>query len=257
MTITSTITIPIWLPSKYYGEADGTVKGKRYVDFEPGYTVLIGPNGSGKSTYIKQIQYDFCREHEYPVIKFGGRDEHDRFSRSASLMNGDFEFLAGSMLSSEGENIMLRTSRLASYVGSQMRELRSKLYKGPVFILLDSIDSGMSMDKLFVFRRDFIDFIILMEKQLGNDQLYIINAANDWELIREADQINVLTGKHMNIKTYESYRNFVFKNSKEDIPNGQWKKRFSEIQRDESCSSACDNGTEDQKCSHSIKKRRN
>lgn len=42
MTITSTITIPIWLPDKYYGEADGTVKGKRYVNFEPGYTALIG-----------------------------------------------------------------------------------------------------------------------------------------------------------------------------------------------------------------------
>ena len=97
-----------------------------------------------------------------------------------------------------------------------MKKMRDENYKGPVFILLDSIDSGMSIDKLFVFRRDLIDFILLIEKQLDNGQLYIINAANDWELIREADQVNVLTGKHMDIRTYESYRNFVFKNSKED-----------------------------------------
>ena len=239
------IKIPIWLPDKYYGEDDGTGKGKRYVTFEPGYTVLIGPNGSGKSTYIKQITYEFTRQNQYKSIMFGGRDEHDRFSRSSSLMNGDLSFLANSFMSSEGENIMLRINRLASYVGQNMRKMREEKYNGPAFLLLDSIDSGMSIDKLFVFRRDFIDFIIQIEKQLGNDHLYVINAANDWELIREADQVNVLTGKHMNIRTYESYRNFVFKNSKEDIPNGQWKKKFSEIQRDESCSTESSNRAED------------
>ena len=239
------IKIPIWLPDKYYGEIDGTSKGKRYVTFEPGYTVLIGPNGSGKSTYIKQIEHDFCREHKYKCIKFGGRDEHDIFSRSAYFMSGDVSFLAESMCSSEGENIMLRIGKLASYIGANMKKMRDENYKGPVFILLDSIDSGMSIDKLFVFRRDLIDFILLIEKQLGNDQLYIINAANDWELIREADQVNVLTGKHMNIRTYESYRNFVFKNSKEDIPNGQWKKKFSEIERYESGIAKSSDGKED------------
>ena len=229
------IKIRIWKPKYYYGDA---INGRpRAVEFFPGYTTLIGPNGSGKTTYLRQIQ-EFCRKHEYECLYFGATDDTDRYGKSNALLTGNISYLSGLICSSEGERIMQRTGALANRAGSWYKEIKAKNYKGPTFILIDSIDSGMSLDKLYVFRRDFVNFIIEFQKQQGNSELYIICAVNDWELIHDSRQLNVCTNRYMSIKTYESFRNFVFRNSKEELEDGEWKKKHSpKTEAVESCCS--------------------
>lgn len=236
------IKIPIWMPNQYYEGTDEHARPKR-ITFYPGYTALIGPNGAGKSTYLRQV-IDYAKINHLEYFEFGATDENDHFSKGAAMCSGNMSYLAAMMSSSEGEVIMHRTGALASTIGNKVRLLKAKGYKGPFFICMDSLDSGMSYDKLYIIRRDLINLILNAEKFSGID-FYIICAVNDWEMVRDATQLNVITGKYVKIRTYESFRNFVFKNSKEELEDGEWKKAIPKIEGTESCSPEDDHRAED------------
>ena len=97
---------------RYYDE-DYDLYKKRSITINEGVTVLVGCNGSGKTTLIHQIK-DQLKKEGIPVISFDNLHEGGSRAVSSAGFYGDFGFMSAAMSSSEGENIVMNISRLAS-----------------------------------------------------------------------------------------------------------------------------------------------
>lgn len=201
----------------------------REVEFKEGLTVLVGCNGSGKTTLIENIESE-CKKEKIPCLKYDNFQSGGAKSISETLFNGDTGLGATLMCSSEGEgiiaNIGSRSSKFREflkngYVNDRHYRL-SKMFKNinekeedkivtnkRVF-LFDACDSGMSIDNIIHIKKLF-DIIIKDAKKSFNNEIYIIIACNSYELARDADCFNVMSGKYLRFKTYNGYRSFILK----------------------------------------------
>lgn len=112
------------------------------------------------------------------------------------------ELLAISATSSEGERIAMNFGQAVSRLGAAVRE--AKQQKKELFILLDALDSGSSIDRM----REIRSLFDLVAKDAG-DTAYIICACNSYELVKDAEAVNVRTGKTVRFKDYDDYADFV------------------------------------------------
>lgn len=200
----------IWLPKDYYGYEKANRRPRaRKITINPGYTALVGPNGSGKTTFLRQIAAK-CREAGYTVVYYDNMSDGGNSSMQRALMDSRIDFLSQLALGSEGEGIFANIGELASKIGRACYNARGRT---PVFVLMDGIDSGLSIDKIQVVRKDLIDFAINVERQNGNDNLYIICTANNYELSKGAAQLNVCNTKYVNLDTYTKFSRFIISNS--------------------------------------------
>jgi len=173
--------------------------------FETGLTVLIGCNGSGKTTLLKQIRKKLDGVGE-PVIFF--QYDRERLERDNRLIQGDAdarEFFSW-VSCSEGEQIMVRLESLAYQIGEFIRKNPGK----DIFVLLDGVDSGFSIDNIIELKESLFKVIIKDFENKEND-IYIICSANSYELAADEDCIVVCTGKHRRFKTYNTYRNMIMR----------------------------------------------
>jgi hypothetical protein len=74
------------------------------------------------------------------------------------------------------------------------------------WILLDAIDSGLSIDNIVDIKEDL--FKTILEYNCGNE-IYIIVVANEYEMARNEQCFDVYNGKYITFKDYEDYRQFV------------------------------------------------
>lgn len=173
--------------------------------FEPGLTVLIGCNGSGKTTLLKQIKKKLSSDGK-PFIFF--QYDRERLERDNRLTQGDAdarEFFSW-VSCSEGEQIVVRLESLAYQIGEFVRENPGK----DIFVLLDGVDSGFSIDNIIELKELLFKVIIKDFENKEND-IYIICSANSYELAADEDCIVVCTGKHRRFKTYNTYRNMIMR----------------------------------------------
>lgn len=173
--------------------------------FEPGLTVLVGCNGSGKTTLLKQIKGSLSKQKE-PVIFF--QYDRERLERDSRLTQGDAdarEFFSW-VSCSEGEQIMVRLESFAYQIGKFVQENPEK----DIFVLLDGVDSGFSIDNIIELKESLFKVIIKDFENKEND-IYIICSANSYELAADEDCIVVCTGKHRRFKTYNAYRNMIMR----------------------------------------------
>lgn len=173
--------------------------------FEPGLTVLIGCNGSGKTTLLKQIKKNLSSDGK-PFIFF--QYDRERLERDNRLTYGDAnarEFFSW-VSCSEGEQIMVRLESLANQIGKFVRENPGK----DIFVLLDGVDSGFSIDNIIELKELLFKVIIKDFENKEND-IYIVCSANSYELAADEDCIVVCTGKHRRFKTYNTYRNMIMR----------------------------------------------
>ena len=212
------IKIRVYDPDKYYDND----KGRNItINIAPGYTCLVGPNGVGKSTMLEQIR-DILRQekdsetglHKYEVVYYDNL--HDGGSKQFGMwmMNGMFEKIAAITSSSEGEGIIYNITEFAMQCGVATKKCIEK--NRTLIILIDGLDSGTSIDKIYKFKSEFIDTIIDHCSQ-SNVEAYIIATANNYAMIDDeiVDCIFAKNGKHMKFKTYNSFRKFILKNAKE------------------------------------------
>ena len=75
--------------------------------------------------------------------------------------------------------------------------------------LFDAVDSGLSVDSV-VEVKGLFDLMLNDHKGTGKN-IYIIIAANEYELARNADCFDVNAGKYIRFKDYEEYRTFIIK----------------------------------------------
>lgn len=214
---------------------------KKEFEFKPGVTVLVGCNGCGKTTLLHQIK-DYLKNKKVPVLSFDNLHDGGSNARSEAAAMNDFTFLATASFSSEGENIVMNVGRLAKNLRpfiqtgeSQNRGDRlCKAFARAVWgdqeepeipnerwLLLDAIDSGLSVDNI-VDIKDLLFKTIIEDSEAQGIKTFIIISANEFEMAREEQCMDVHTGKYRTFKGYESYRKFILKSK--EIKNKRYEK---------------------------------
>ena len=226
---------------RYYDE-DYDLYKKRSITINEGVTVLVGCNGSGKTTLLHQIKSQLKKEN-IPFVSFDNL--HDGGSRAISSagFHGDFGFMSAAMSSSEGENIVLSLSKLASTLRAFIKtgesqsendrfsrnmakalwgnetEKEQKVPPNERWILLDAIDSGLSVDNVVDLKECL--FKTILEDDFDGS-IYIVISANEFELCRGEHCFDVYNGKYVKFSNYEKYRNFILKSR--EIKDKRWQK---------------------------------
>lgn len=215
------------LEPDWYGE-DIRMYKKKTITLEEGVTVLVGCNGIGKTTLLQQIKA-FLTKQKIPVLSFDNLHEGGSKSLSSAAFNGDWAFAATAMASSEGENIVMNVGQLAGILrhfietgqvskpndklarafarsmwGDKAEEVTSK----ERWLLLDAIDSGLSVDNVVDIKEQLFQTIL---ETKGDKEVYILVTANAYEMARGEQCFDVYNGKYIKLKTYEAYRKFILK----------------------------------------------
>lgn len=191
---------------KDFVDAGCNIHSKSRIELQPGVTVLVGCNGYGKTTLIKQLK-QILEKDKTPVISYNNLHDGGSHSRSEAMFLGDYQFAATSMCSSEGENINMNLARFASKIAAFVK---SNKQAKELFILLDAVDSGLSVDNI-IDLKDLFDIIV--ESNADKD-VYIVIAANEYELVRGSNCFDVYKCQYRQFKTYEAYRNFIIRTRK-------------------------------------------
>lgn len=187
----------------YYEEKE-YIYNKKNIEFEEGLTVLVGCNGSGKSTLLHQIKY-LCKKENISCYYFDNLTEGGSNAREKAGFYGDVDFLAKSLCSSEGENINLNITNCASKIGNFVRKNKNSK---KLFILMDAVDSGLSIDYVIELKEDLFK-VILQDTLIKGIETYIIISANEYEMARNEKCFLVPDMKYKTFKDYDEYRDFI------------------------------------------------
>ena len=187
----------------YYDEGKFLYKKDR-ITLYPRLTVLVGCNGAGKSTLLKQIK----RQLDKDDIEYYSYDNKDdgRFARDKALQSGDFSTLSALCFSSEGEETVVKMNNVAFGIGNYVRTNN----QDQLWILLDAIDSGISIDNIL----DFKDLFNTVIEDFKYKEVYIIVSANTYEMCKDENCFDVQNGVYRSFVNYDDYKKFILDSSK-------------------------------------------
>lgn len=209
---------------------------KRTIEIKPGITVLVGCNGIGKTTLLHNIK-DVLRKENIPCMDFNNLSDGGHNARQESLEDQDFTLLSLLSYSSEGECIALNLKKFSEVAvdfiktGKSMKKsdkftkALESLCKKPDgqeeikkvikerWILFDAVDSGLSVDNIVELKEYFFKALLDLSISSEND-IYIIVSANEYEMARGEQCMDVYNGKYLTFKDYEEYRNMVLESRK-------------------------------------------
>ncbi len=202
---------------------------KREIDFPTGLTIFVGCNGAGKSTLLRNIK-EFCSSNNFPCIGYDNLHDGGHHSLSNAMYFGNFSEGALLLSSSEGECVKINASRflngLKEFVQNGFEEdfgyrfakhglgvdLAENLNKDIRVILLDALDSGLSVDSL-VELREALDALNSDIENTGLEY-YIFVTANEYELTVNHRCLDVESGKFVTFSDYNDYRDFIVNSRK-------------------------------------------
>ena len=222
----------------FYHDEDDRLFVRKSITIQPGITILVGCNGSGKSTLLRHIKHSLEKEdNDYllhgknpKTFLISYDEEHDGRTASRNKYGGrsDFVNLSRSLLSSEGENIVnnignqviqtlsffgaYREGRL-DYNGSDSVRKRLDIAER-VVVLLDGIDSGLSLDVIEEVNDLFKMIVKDYQETLPDIPLYIIATSNTYEMTKGNTCINCRSMATIKFPTYESYHMFILRSRK-------------------------------------------
>lgn len=183
-------------------EEDGKIFNKTFVTIKPGVTVLVGCNGAGKTTILNQIKRTLENK-DIPYLFHSNLTDGEKEYKGKALFYGDFNFVARSMMSSEGENIVNVMEEVAKKMGILSRNNPTAK---ELWFLLDAVDSGLSIDNIVDLKEQL--FSLVLESEKGKD-VYFVVSANEYELARDENCFDVIGGKYIRFDNYEEYRTFI------------------------------------------------
>lgn len=188
----------------YFDEGFNLFK-KSNIKIEPGLTVLVGCNGTGKTTLLNHIKSELRNNHII-YLSFDNLFDGGSNARASAGFRGDMAWLATATLSSEGENIMMNIGNMAQKIGNTIRKHSDA---DEIWILLDAVDSGLSVDNIIDIK-DLFNLIIEDTKKTNTD-VYIVISANEYELARNEQCFDVYNSEYITFKDYEDYRKFIIR----------------------------------------------
>lgn len=204
-------TITFYIPKDPEGLGVNFYKSNT-VTFKPGLTVLVGCNGAGKTTLLKMI-YDICTDDKNIGIYYFKNLIDGGSNLTSKMMDfGDTFKAAGRLLNSEGENIFDSFRSISHDIGVGINKANKSSISNFV-VLLDGIDSGLSIDNIIMVKDEVLHFIPEIEKKRNNN-VYIIVSANEFELAYNENCYDVVDSKYVSFNDYESYKEFIIKSGK-------------------------------------------
>lgn len=177
-----------------------------------GYTPLIGPNGAGKTTLLAQLR-EYAHDHDIMVFEYSNLRDGGDCARQKYIFGNDPAMLAAAAFSSEGEQIALNFSQAVSQIGGAVK--KAKAEQRTLFILLDSLDSGASIDRL----RELHNFFNLVHRDIGDLPIYLVVAVNAYELVKDTRCIDVRNGCERSFGSYGAYAEFICRYFDEHRPS--------------------------------------
>ena len=172
----------------------------------PGYTALVGPNGAGKTTLLQQIK-EIAEKKGHDVFWYSNLEDGGSTAMERNTLKDNLGFVATAICSSEGERIAMSFGDILPQLGARVRKDIAE--DKPLFILLDGLDSGASIDRT----REQV-----VQPGGAEHEVYILAAVNSYEMARRRC-VNVRTGESMTFGGYEEYADFIcsyFKNSEKE-----------------------------------------
>lgn len=174
---------------------------KKTVTIKPGLTVLVGCNGAGKSTLLKMCEQRLHKKEDTIVIKYSNQYDGGDTARERALLDGNCDLLVSLFFSSEGEAMSQNLGTLAKNIGAELRRDNGR----NVWLLLDAMDSGYSVDNVVEMKNFFAD----LQRMEPERTFYILMPANAYELARGERCLDVQTMEYIQFDDYEAYRSFV------------------------------------------------
>lgn len=203
---------------------------KKSVTIKPGLTVLVGCNGIGKTTLLMNIK-ERLENNNIPFMEFDNLRHGGGRSKDKAGFSGNFNLLASLVTSSEGENIILNISSIIEDIGrfvktgeysnynKKIKEAFDKLFvkseeekeiSNERWILLDAVDSGLSVDNI-VDLKELFKFIL---DNSDGKEIYIIVSANEYEIANGEQCLDVYNMKYITFNNYDEYRNMILESRK-------------------------------------------
>lgn len=185
---------------------------RKQFTFQPGINSLVGCNGSGKTTLIDCFLMPYLDKHDISYYKYNDRHSGGSNYMEKLMFNGDMAGVAQMAMSSEGERIVCALDPIFGILRSQFNKNKGKAF----FLLLDAIDSGMSVDEIIEIREIFLDFIIPDAKRTFDVDLYVVVAANNFEWCNDdrIHNIDITNAKELKFTDYSEYKDFILNNRK-------------------------------------------
>ena len=200
-----------------------TLTKAKEIELNTGLTVLVGCNGAGKTTLLRNIS-DNCKKQHIPCLLYDNLHDGGQSSVGSLMHDNDLQEVAYLMSASEGECIKANLGRKSKIFDEFIEKgiVNDNYYKfAKIFadkeeeviesddrvFLFDAVDSGLSVDSV-VEVKSLFDIILEDFKDSGKN-IYIVIAANEYELARNSECFDVNEGKYIRFKDYEEYRSFI------------------------------------------------
>lgn len=189
---------------KDFYDNDVIIFNKSKMTINPGLTILVGCNGMGKTSLLMAIEEKLQKE-KIPFISYNDLHDGKNNARQMALNRGEIGLLATLATSSEGEQIVTNLSTLARKIGCFVRENKNSK---ELWILLDTVDSGLSIDNIIDLKEKLFRVIL---NDMKDQDVYIICTANSYEMASGENCFDVFNGKYITFKNYEDYKAFILK----------------------------------------------
>lgn len=197
----------------YYKEGELLYK-KDKVEFEPGLTVLVGCNGSGKTTMLYQIKHQL-QDEDIKFLFYDNSDDSGALGRERAGYYGDLDLLQTLIISSEGENNMHNVGIFSQKLGKRI--WRTHKNEKEFWVLIDGLDSGLSIDNIIELKNFFN-----MVTNIDEKEIYIILSTNQYEFTTDTKCLDVYKTEYTSFRNYEEYKEFIIKSR--EIKNKRYKK---------------------------------
>lgn len=201
---------------KDYYEEDEKIFCTTKFEIDTGITVLVGCNGTGKSTCLKIIKRQLDKE-DINYYSYDNKTD-GRWMRDKAIQAEDYTYVAKSMYSSEGEEIMLNLTRVIGSVGQYVRKNKDQR---ELWLLFDAIDSGFSIDNIIEFK----NVLKMILQDNAEKDIYIIISANSFEMAVGENCLDAQRGVYRHFSSYEAYKNFILKSFKTKCKLRGWENK--------------------------------